>query len=114
MPESAPVEFRLELYSDGVLDAAITSKISAKLVERWPVTWDVKVPPRPSFEHPARWHAIVVLPAGETPQSFHRKIEADVLAIDPSGGLRLRTRWDFPQSPNEQEIYELRWKPGTP
>lgn len=107
-----PVELRLEAYAEGALDPSLVEKISGWLKEKWPVTWDVSVPTRASFEHPARWHAVVPLPADQTPQALHRTIAARLMALDPALTLRYRTRWDFPQTPNEQEVYEERWKPA--
>ena len=106
-----PWELRLEIYADPTWDPALREKISAMLSQRWPVTWDVKVPPRPSLDHPARWHAVVLLTEGETPEGAHGQLVRGLAALDPGHGLRFRTRWDYPQSPNEQEIYEERWHP---
>ena len=106
-----PLEMRLELYSDGSLEATVSQAISDLLAKRWPVTWDVHIPPQPSFESPARWHAVVPPMEGETAQLLHEKVSAEVLGLDPTHTLHFRTRWDYPQTPNEQEIYEVRWKP---
>lgn len=107
-----PLEVRLELYSDGILDRAVVDKISALLAARWSVSWEIKVPPSPSFDHPARWHAIVPRGPNETPQALHQRIVADLAGVDPTHAFRFRTRWDFVQSPNEQEVFEERWTPS--
>ncbi len=109
MSEDSALEVRLEIYSDGELPASLADRISALLSQRWPEAWDVKVPPRPSREHPAEWRAVVPLPEGATPETLHRQLESDVLALDPSHSLHLRTRWAFQESPDHQEIYEMRW-----
>lgn len=104
-----PLELRLELYSDSILDRALVDRISSLLSGRWPVSWDVKVPPRPSQDHPARWHAVVPRAEAETAQGLHQRLAGELLALDPSNSLRFRTRWNFLQTPNEQEIFEVRW-----
>jgi hypothetical protein len=106
------MEVRLELYAEGELPATLVSGISSFLSERWPESWDVKIPPRPSREHPAEWRAVLPLPDGATAESLHREMAAKVIALDPAHSLRLRTRWAFQESPNQQEVYEERWTPG--
>lgn len=106
-----PLEVRLEIYVDGPLDPDLAKKITGVLSEKWPVTWDIKIPPRTSLEHPARWHAVVPCDEGQTPEGLHRELAQKVGALDPARRLRFRTRWDLPESPNEQEIYEVGWKP---
>ena len=113
MPEDNVLELRLEVYADGALPPALVERIGAVLAQRWPETWDVKVPARPTREHPAEWRAVVPLPAGATAESLHATIEADVLALDPARSLHFRTRWSFQESPNHQEVYEVRWEPGA-
>jgi hypothetical protein len=112
MAEGTILEVRLEAYTDGDLSPALKDGITALLERRWPEVWDMKFPPTPSFDHPAEWRATVPLPAGETPESLHGGIEAQVLALDPSRSLRFRTRWSYPESPNHQEVYEVRWEQG--
>ncbi|MGC2290077.1 MAG: hypothetical protein WA688_09535 [Thermoplasmata archaeon] len=112
MWSDSPLELRVEIYSDGELTAALSEKIGAVLALRWPVAWDVNVPTHPSFEHPAEWQAVVPFIEGSTPETLHQKIVADLLALDPNHSLHFRTRWDFQQSPNHQEVYEERWKPS--
>lgn len=111
MPSNQAIEVRLELYLDGDLPGVLADRISAVLSQRWPEAWDVKVPPRPSFDHPAEWRAVVPLLEGTTAETLHREMAASVLALDASHSLHLRTRWSFQQSPNQQEVYEERWKP---
>lgn len=112
MAASSPLELRVELYVDGPLDGGVVEKISGLLAQRWPVTWDVKVPPRTTLEHPARWHAVIPPQGRLTPQGLHELVATDVMALDSERRFHLRTRWDFPQTPNEQEIYEVNWKPA--
>ena len=107
------LEVRLEAYGDGGLARSLEDGISALLERWWPEAWDVKLPPTPTLEHPAEWHAIVPLPNGETPESLHSRIEEQVLALDPSRTVRFRTRWSFQESPNHQEVYEVRWERGS-
>lgn len=111
MWSDSPLELRVEVYSTGELPAPLTEKIGAVLAQRWPVTWDVTIPPRVSFEHPAEWRAVVPFIEGSTPETLHRELATELLALDPSHSLHFRTRWDFPQTPNHQEIYEEHWKP---
>ena len=113
MASPLAMEVRVELYRDGGLPAAMQGQISATLAQRWPETWDVKVPPTPSFEHPAEWRSVVPLPDGTTPEQLHREIASRILGLDPVGGIHLRTRWAFQESPNHQEIYEERWAPNS-
>jgi hypothetical protein len=107
-----PVEARLELYADRVLDQATLDRITAFLFGKWPVQWDVHVPSKVSFDHPARWHAIVPRTEAETPALLHQKIVAELVAMDPERAFHYRTRWAFIQTPNEQEIFEESWKPA--
>lgn len=111
MTPSAPLEVRLEVYAEGDLPEPILTKIGAALSQRWPVTWDIRVPPKVSFEHPAEWRAIVPVPEGATAESLHGLIATDLTTLDPGLTLHYRTRWDFPDSSNQQEVYEVRWKP---
>ncbi|MGA7861863.1 MAG: hypothetical protein WCB19_08420 [Thermoplasmata archaeon] len=111
MWSDSPLELRVEVYSDGVLPAALSEKIGAVLSRRWPVEWDVNVPGHASLEHPAEWRAVVPFIEGTTPETLHRQLAADLLALDPTHSLHFRTRWDFQQSPNHQEVYEEHWKP---
>ncbi|HLY77106.1 MAG TPA: hypothetical protein VKT21_04405 [Thermoplasmata archaeon] len=111
MWSDSPLELRVEVYCDGELPATLAEKIGAVLAQRWPVAWDAEVPAHVSFEHPAEWRAVVPFVEGTTPQSLHRQLAAEFLAMDPSRSLHFRTRWDFQQSPNHQEVYEERWKP---
>ena len=104
-----PWEFRLEVYADGALEPAVAQRIGALLAERWPITWDVKVPTTVTMEHPARWHAVLALGGSETPAKVHRQIALKLHEIDPQDTLRYRSRWAFPQTPNEQEVFEERW-----
>jgi len=30
--------------------------------------------------------------------------------LDPNHSLHFRTRWAFQESPNHQEVYEVRWE----
>jgi hypothetical protein len=110
MADGPILELRLEAFSDGGLSRTVVDQISAMLERRWPEAWDIKVPPAPSRDHPVEWHATVPLREGETPESLHARIEADVLALDPSRSIRFRTRWAFPETPNHQEVYEVRWE----
>jgi len=103
-------EVRLEAYSDLDLDPTIVHGITAILEARWPEAWDIKIPPSASRAHPAEWHAIVPLPEGSTPESLHGQIEGQVRAIDPGHTLRYRTRWAYQQTPDHQEVYEVRWE----
>lgn len=112
MPQNSALEVRLEIYSDGDLSAALVSDISAVLSKRWPGAWDVKIPPHPSFHHPAEWRAVVPFSEGKTAEALHRQMAADVLGFDASNSLHLRTHWAFQESPNHQEVYEERWGPG--
>lgn len=109
MSFSSALEVRLEIYSDGELPGPLAARISTLLSQRWPEAWDVKVPSRPSLEHPAEWRAVVPLPEGMTPESLHGQIEAELLSLDPTRSLHFRTRWSFQESPNHQEVYEVRW-----
>ncbi|MFZ0830078.1 MAG: hypothetical protein WCB18_02175 [Thermoplasmata archaeon] len=111
MWSDSPLELRVEAYVDGELPAPLAEKIGAVLAHRWPVSWDVDIPPHASFEHPAEWRAVVPFVEGTTPESLHRQLATELLALDPAHSLHLRTRWDFPQAPNHQEVYEERWKP---
>jgi hypothetical protein len=112
MESDLAVELRVETYGEGEFAPGLAERITAALSQLWAVAWDVKVPVRPSLEHPAEWHAVVPLPGGSTPESVHAKVAAAVLALDTPGALHLRTRWSFQQSPNHQEVYEVRWGTG--
>jgi hypothetical protein len=107
----SPLELRVEAYTDAGLSPALAEKIGALLEKRWPVEWDINVPADVSFDHPAEWRAIVPFPDGTTPELLHRQVAADILANDPTHSIRFRTRWDFPQEPNHQEVYEEHWRP---
>lgn len=107
-PDSA-IEVRLEVYSDGEFSSELARQLSEVLSERWPETWDVKLPARPSREHPAEWRAVVPLPEGATAEKLHQLVAAAVLSAPGSGSLHFRTRWSFPESPDHQEIYEVAW-----
>jgi hypothetical protein len=109
MSVDSAIELRLELFSEGKLPASLTDRITQFLAEWWPETWDVKVPEQPSLEHPAEWRAVVPLPDGATPENLHGRVEAELSALDPAGSLHYRTRWAFQESPNHQEVYEVRW-----
>jgi hypothetical protein len=111
MSSNLAIEVRLELYVDGGFPDMLANRISAVLSQRWPDVWDVKVPPRPSFDHPVEWRAVVPLLEGATAETLHRQMAADILALDVSHSFHLRTRWSFQQSPNHQEVYEERWRP---
>jgi hypothetical protein len=111
MRADTPLELRVEVYSDGDLSSSLAERISALLVQRWPVEWDVSVPAGANFEHPAEWRAVVALPEGTTPETVHGEVAAQLSALDPSHPLHFRTRWDFPQAPDQREVYEERWKP---
>jgi hypothetical protein len=109
MSGNPALEVRLELYVDGGVPDELANRISAMLSLRWPDVWDVKVPPRPSFDHPAEWRAVVPLVEGTTAETLHREMARDILALDTSHSFHFRTRWSFQQSPNHQEVYEERW-----
>ena len=113
MSSDPALEVRLEVCAEGGLPAPVADKISAVLSQRWPGAWDVKLPPRSSVEHPAEWRSVVPLPAGATAETLHNQVAADVLALDASRSLRFRTRWAFQESPNHQEVYEVRWDPDA-
>jgi hypothetical protein len=104
-----PLELRVEIYSDDDFPAALAESISVLLSQRWPEAWDVKIPARPSLNHPAEWRAVVPVPEGATPETLHQGVEAAVLALDPHHALHLRTRWSRQESPDHQEVYEVRW-----
>lgn len=112
MAEDRAHEVRVELYADGDFPAALSPKISTLLSQRWPVTWDVVTPPKPSISHPAEWRAIVPLPEGTSIEALHRQIAESILAMDATGSLHLRTRWSFQENPDQQEVYEERWAPA--
>jgi hypothetical protein len=109
MPDVSPIELRVELYSDGPLPTSVVDQVTKLLADRWPEVWDVTVPKHVALDHPAEWRAVVPLPDGATPESLHASVESAIAGIDPSGTLHYRTRWAFPESPNHQEIYEVRW-----
>jgi hypothetical protein len=103
-------EVRLELYVDGMLPPGLPTRISVVLSQRWPEVWDVEVPARPSFDHPAEWRAVVPLLEGTTAETLHHQLARDILALDDSHSFHFRTRWSFQQTPNHQEVYEERWE----
>jgi len=109
MAEGSTLEVRLELFPDRDFPIALAASITAMLTQRWPEQWDVKIPPRPTREHPAEWRAVVPLPDGATPESLHGQIEQQILGLDPGRALHFRTRWAFAESPDHQEVYEVRW-----
>jgi hypothetical protein len=111
MTDGSVMELRVELYSDGPLPATTVEQISRLLAERWPEAWDVKVPPKPSLDHPAEWRSVVPLPDGVAPEVMHLRIEEGISALDPARAFHYRTRWALQESPNHQEIYEVRWTP---
>jgi hypothetical protein len=111
MAAGSAMEMRLELYADGSFPPSLADQITKLLAQWWPETWDVKVPERPSLQHPAEWRAVVPLPDGATPESVHLRVEAGLSGLDPSGSLHYRTRWAFQEAPNHQEVYEVRWTP---
>jgi hypothetical protein len=113
MAGNPALEFRLELYVETGLPEGLASKISAMLSQRWPEEWDVKIPAQPSFNHPAEWRAVVPLPSGSTAETLHRQLAGDIFALDPSHSFHFRTRWSFQETPNNQEVYEERWEPGS-
>jgi hypothetical protein len=112
MSTDSVVEVRVEVYSDPGPLAPLGERISVALAQLWDVTWDVKIPPPPSRDHAAEWRGVVPLPDGATPETLHSRVEAVVLALDPNKSLHLRTRWAFQESPNHQEVYEVRWDSG--
>lgn len=111
MAGNPALEVRLEIYVDGGLPEGLAAKISAMLSQRWPDVWDVKVPARPSLDHPAEWRAVVPLNEGATAETLHRDLATDLLALDDSHSFHFRTRWSFQESPNHMEVYEVRWQP---
>jgi len=111
MWSETPLELRVEVYADGELPAVLADQIGAVLARHWPVEWDVDIPTHSTFDHPAEWRAVVPHVEGTTPQTLHRQLAAELIALDPSHPLHLRTRWDFPQAPDQREVYEEGWKP---
>lgn len=111
MPGGFPMEVRVEVYGDGDLVELVTSRITALLARRWPVVWDVKLPPHASFNHPAEWRAVVPIPEGTTPEALHRVVAREMLEENASVPLHFRTRWASQVTPDHQEVYEERWKP---
>ena len=109
MAVGSNLEMRLEVYPDGTLAPSLVTGISQLLARRWPGHWDVKTPSSPTLDHPAEWRAVIPLPDGATPESLHKSIESEILALDFNHQLHLRTRWAFAESPNHQEVYEVRW-----
>jgi hypothetical protein len=112
MAGNSALEFRLELYTDAGLPEELASRISKVLSQRWPEAWDIKLPAQPSPNHPAEWHAVVPLSQGLTAESLHRELAKEILALDPSHSFHFRTRWAFQETPDHQEVYEERWRPG--
>lgn len=111
MSPDTPFELRVEAYADGELLPGTAERIGAVLAQRWPVEWDVSIPAHVSFDHPAEWRGVVLLPAEVTPEKAHQQLTADFLALEPGHTLHFRTRWDFPQAPDQREVYEERWRP---
>jgi hypothetical protein len=109
MAGNPALEVRVELYADGGLSEGLSTQVTTLLSERWPYTWDVVIPARPSLEHPAEWRAVVPLLEGTTAETLHRQMSEKILSLDPSHSLHLRTRWSFQESPDHQEVYEVRW-----
>ncbi len=107
-----PLELRVEVYSDGDLPSGLAARIGEVLARRWPGAWDVTLPTHPSRDEPAEWRAVVGLTARETPEELHRALAGELLALDPTHPLHLRTRWASQESPNHQEVYEERWRPA--
>jgi len=114
MATNAAVEVRVELYVDGGLSEGVSTGITALLSQRWPDVWDVKIPARPSLDHPAEWHAVVPLLEGTTQESLHALLAKEILALDTSHSFHLRTRWSFQETPNHQEVYEEGWGSRRP
>lgn len=114
MAGNSALEVRVELFADGALPADLATKIGAFLSERWPVTWDVVMPPHPNLDHPAEWRGVIPVAEGATAESLHREIALKILALDASRSLHLRTRWSPQESPDQREVYEERWTPGRP
>ncbi len=110
MAGNPALEVRVELYVDGGLPPGLATRISTLLSQRWPDVWDVKVPARPSVDHPAEWQAVVPLLEGTTAETLHRQLAKEILALDTTHSFHLRTRWSFQQTPNHQEVYEERWE----
>jgi hypothetical protein len=109
MSSNPPIEVRLELFSERGLTPSLTDRIGALLARRWPAAWDVKIPAHSSLEHPAEWRAIVSIPPGDTTETVHPQLAAELQALDPAVSLRFRTRWAYQETPNHQEVYEERW-----
>ncbi len=109
MADGPTLELRLEVYPTTEFSLAFAAGVTALLSTRWPERWDVKIPARPTAERPAEWRATVSLPEGATPETLHRQLEADLDGLDPQHQIRFRTRWAFAQTPNHQEVYEVRW-----
>ena len=104
----------MEIYLEGDFAEGLSGRISATLSRRWAGTWNVKVPPRPSIQHPAERRVVVPLLEGTTAETLHHQMAADVLALEASHSFHFRTRWSFQESPNHQEVYEERGSPrGT-
>jgi len=112
MEDTNPIELRVELFSDDGLSSDAIARVRELLTERWPVAWDFTQPPHPTLEHPLRWHAVVPLPEGSTPEGLHLELEAAVRSAALSPTLHLRTRWALPADPGHQEIYEAHWSSG--
>jgi hypothetical protein len=111
MSVESAIELRLEMYTNGPLPTGVRDGVTNFLTHWWPETWDVKVPDHSSLEHPAEWRAVIPLRDGETAENLHGRIETQVSALDPGRALHYRTRWSFQESPNHQEVYEVRWAP---
>jgi hypothetical protein len=111
MQSSSTAEVRLEIYADGELSPELVSGISAALSQRWPVEWDVKIPPKPSPTHPAEWRSVVPIPDGQSFELMHQGVADSVRQLDASHLLHFRTRWAHQETPDHQEVYEERWTP---
>lgn len=112
MRPDSPLELRVEAYGEEALPKALVEGIGSLLARRWPVEWDVTIPEYPDFDHPAEWRATVPLPEASTPETVHRELAKELNALDSAHVLRFRTRWDFPQAPDQREVYEEHWKPS--
>lgn len=111
MAANIALEVRLELYIDGGFPEGLVAKISSLLSEHWPFEWDVRVPPQPSRQHPAEWRAVIPVPEGATAETLHAQMSGKILSLDTTTSFHLRSRWSFQETPNNQEVYEVRWSP---